>query len=1047
MHESLLWRRKLLLPLIVLGFVLSTGTQVFAQSLTVTGVVKDEKTGDVLPGVNVLVKGTSKGTITDADGAYSIGDLTDSDVLVFSFVGYSMSEVSVSGKTVVDVSLSLDEKLLTEVVVVGYGVQKKSVVTGSISSVKASDLETMPITRVEQALQGRTSGVTIAQNSGQPGSSATVRVRGITSFNNGDNNQPLWVVDGVIVDNGGIGYLNQSDIESIEVLKDAASQAIYGARAAAGVILIQTKKGAAGSIKVNYNGFYGTSRPDRKIDLLNATEYATLMNEQAVAAGLDAPYANPAAFGKGTDWQAAIFNNNAKRQNHEISISGGNDKSTFYSSFGYLSQDGIVATDISQYRRFNVRLNSTHKITKWLTFGENVGYSNEKNIGLGNTNSEFGGPLSSALNLDPITPLVETDPAKQLAAPYNNVGVIRDENGNPYGISTIVGQEMTNPVAYQKKQLGNYGWSDNIVGNVFLEAEVLKGLKVRSTLGAKVAFWGAENFTPIFYLSATNISTQNTINRSSNIGKSWNVENTISYTRTFFEKHNVTVLLGQGAYQDNDNRGSGATYTGIPTSDHTAASFNYGAAVTSGSGYEGQLHTVSSLFGRVNYNYEEKYLFSALLRRDGSSRFGQNYRYGVFPSVSAGWVPSAESFWISNDIVNFLKIRGSYGVVGNDNIGDFAFVSTIGGGRNYAFGPSGIYMNGFSPNAPANPDLRWEETTSWNIGFEATLLDDISVTFDWYNKTTNDILQRPQIPSYVGAISNPAANVADMENSGIELELGWRKTIGEVQFGVNGNVSYLHNEVLFIQRGLSYTDAGNAGFHGSEHGITRTIVGQPYNSFYGYKTQGVFQNQEEIESYVGPQGMIQPNAKPGDFRWKDVDGDGAITVNDREVLGNPIPKYTFGLTLTAAYKGFDFLAFGSGASGHKVFNGLRRFAIVTSNYPTEVLGRWTGEGSTNSYPRLVQDDPNKNFIKPSDFHLRDGDFFRVRTIQLGYTLPKALISKAGLEKVRFYVMSENPFTFTKYNGYNPEIGGGVMSVDRGVYPMARSFMMGANIAF
>jgi TonB-dependent starch-binding outer membrane protein SusC len=1048
MNESLLlWRRKLLLPLIVLGFTVLFAGQVHAQSVTISGLVKDEKTGESLPGVNVLVKGTSKGTITDADGAYTIADVSDSDILVFSFVGYTISEVAVSGKTQINVSLSMDEKLLTEVVVVGYGVQKKSVVTGAISQVKGSDLETMPITRVEQALQGRTSGVTIAQNSGQPGSAATVRVRGITSFNNGDNNQPLWVVDGVIVDNGGIGYLNQSDIESIEVLKDAASQAVYGARAAAGVILITTKKGAAGTMKVNYNGFYGSSKPDRKIDVLNATEYATLMNEQAVAAGLAAPYANPASFGKGTDWQDAIFNNSAKRQNHELSISGGNDKSTFYSSFGYLDQEGVIATDISKYERFNIRLNSTHKVTKWLTFGENVGYSHEKSIGLGNTNSEFGGPLSSALNLDPITPLVETDPAKASASPYNNIGVIRDENGNPYGISPIVGQEMTNPVAFQKKQLGNYNWSDNIVGNVYLEAEIIKGLKVRSTLGAKLAFWGAENFTPIFYLNATNISTTSNINRSSNMGKSWNVENTVSYTRTFNEKHNATILLGQGAYQDNDNRGSGATYTGIPATNFDDASFNFGAAVTSGNGYEGQLHTVSSLFTRLNYNYDEKYLFSFLIRRDGSSRFGENYRYGTFPSISAGWVPSSESFWTPNDIVNFLKIRGSYGIVGNDNIGDFAFVSTIGGGRNYAFGNTGVYMNGFSPNAPANPDLRWEQTTSWNIGFEATLLDDISVTFDWYDKTTNDILQRPQIPGYVGAISNPAANVADMKNSGVELELGWRKSIGDWKFGVNGNISYLKNEVLFIQRGLSYTDAGNAGFHGSEYGITRTIVGKPYNSFFGFKTLGVFQNQQEIESYVGSNGMIQPNAKPGDFRWKDVDGDGAITVDDREYLGNPIPKYNFGLTLTVAYKGFDFLAFGSGASGHKIYNGLRRFALTSANFSTDALGRWTGEGSTNSYPRLVQDDPNKNFIKPSDFHLKDGDFFRLRTLQLGYTLPAALISKAGLEKVRVYIMSENLITFTKYNGYNPEIGGGVMSVDRGVYPMAKSFMIGANVAF
>jgi TonB-linked SusC/RagA family outer membrane protein len=397
--------------------------------------------------------------------------------------------------------------------------------------------------------------------------------------------------------------------------------------------------------------------------------------------------------------------------------------------------------------------------------------------------------------------------------------------------------------------------------------------------------------------------------------------------------------------------------------------------------------------------------------------------------------------------VNFLKIRGSYGVVGNDAIGDYTFVSTISGGRNYAFGPNGEYMNGFSPNAPANPDLRWEETTSWNVGFETTLLRDISLTFDYFKKTTNDILQYPQIPSYVGAIGNPAANVADMENSGVEIELGWHKNISGVDINVNGNWSYLHNEVLFIQRGLTYTQDNSAGFHGSDFAITRTIVGQPYNSFFGFRTLGVFQNQEQIEAYVGPQGMIQPNAKPGDFIWKDVDGDGVISDTDREVIGNPIPKYTFGLTLNVAYKGFDFMLFGQGAAGHQIFNGLRRFAIVQANYTTEALGRWTGEGTSNDFPRLVQNDPNKNFTRPSDFYLKDGDFFRLRTVQLGYTLPRTLVSKAGLQRARIYVMSENLATFTKYNGYNPEIGGDVMSVDRGVYPMARSFMIGANLSF
>ncbi|SKC89528.1 SusC/RagA family TonB-linked outer membrane protein [Ohtaekwangia koreensis] len=1016
----------------------------------VSGTVKDEKTGELLPGVNVVLKGTSTGTISDGDGKYSLEVSSSDAILIFSFVGYAKTEVPVAGRSSIDILLASDVSTLDEVVVVGYGTQKKSVVSGSISSVKASDLESMPINRIEQALQGRTSGLTIAANSGQPGEGATVRLRGITSFNRdgGGNNQPLWVVDGVIIDNGGIGYLNQSDIESIEVLKDAASQAIYGARAAAGVILVTTKKGKAGTLKMNYNGYYGISEPARKLDLLNASQYATLRNEAAAANGDPLPYANPESYGEGTDWQSLIFNKSAKRQNHEFSISGGNEKSTFYTSFGYLSQEGIVATDISKYKRFNIRLNSTHKAKKWLTIGQNLGYAYNKSIGLGNTNSEFGGPLSSAINLDPITPAVITDPAVASLPLYANNPVRRDENGNPYGISTTVGQEMTNPLAYISKQLGNYGWAHNIIGNFFLEAEPVTGLKFRSTVGAKLAFYGNESFTPEYFLNSSNIVSQNSFSRENNTRLDWNLENTISYTRSIGD-HNVTALIGQGAYLDDNTKMTRVTFNGIPADNFDDASFNYKVPATqrTSDASEGQDHTVSSLFARVNYDYKEKYLVSALVRRDGSSRFGQNYRFGIFPSFSLGWVPSLENFWIENNVVNFLKIRGSYGVVGNDNIGNFSFLSTIGSGRNYTIGTSGSYLNGFSPNAPANPDLRWEETTSTNIGFEATILEDFTLTFDWYKKATKDILQNPRIPFYVGAISNPAANVADMENSGIELELGWRKQVGEVNLGFNGNFSYLKNKVTFLGNGIEFLTDGNAGFQGSAYSITRTEVGHTYNSFYGFQTQGIFQTQEEIEAYVGPKGKIQPNARPGDFRWEDINGDGVINENDRKFLGNPMPKYTFGFTLSAAYKGFDVVLFAQGVAGNKIFQGLRRFGIPSSNWQTEALGRWTGPGTSNTYPRLITNDPNNNLNNPSDFYLKNGNYFRIKTLQIGYTLPKALVAKAGLEKTRIYVMSENLATFTKYNGYDPEIGGGTMSIDRGIYPQARSFMVGLTVGF
>lgn len=1014
------------------------------QAVTVTGKVVDEN-GVGLPGVTVVLKGTTKGTATGIDGSFSLAVPDGNGTLVFSFIGYTTQEVPVNNQATLNVTLAPDTRQLEEVVVVGYGEQKKSVVTGAISSVKASDLENQQITRVEQALQGRTSGVTIASSSGAPGASSTVRVRGITSLN---SNDPLYVVDGVVV-NGGIDYLNQADIESIEVLKDAASAAIYGARAASGVILVTTKKGKEGSIRVSYNGYFGTQGPARKVDLLNATEYATLRNEASVAGGGDIVYDNPQALGEGTDWQDLVFNDDARIQNHEFSVSGGNDRSTFYASYGYLDQTGIVASAISNYKRHNVRLNSTHKITKWATVGQNLGYSHIKSQGGLNTNSEFGGPLSSAINLDPTTPFLITDPAilNDPNSIYNTQRTIRNGQGYPYGISTTVQQEMTNPLAYIQTQLGNYGWSDNIVGNVYAELEPIAGLKFRSTLGTKLAFWGSESFRPIYYLNAATISTQTAFSRNRDMTFDYNIENVLSYTRTI-GKHNFTALLGQGAYRDNHTSGVYIAFNNIPASSFDEASFNLKVPTASrtSDAYEGVDHTVSSLFGRVVYNYDEKYLFTGIVRRDGSSRFGINNKYGYFPSASLGWVASRENFWPVNDVVDFLKIRGSYGVVGNDALGDFRYISTVGSGRNYTFGYDNYYI-GYSPDAPANPDLRWEETSQTNLGFETVLFQDWTLTFDWYKKKTTGILQQIDLPGYVGATGRPWGNVADMENKGVEVELGYSKQIGEVNFGVNGNVSYLQNRITYLGDGKAFLEGG-ATVQNIAHPITRMAVGHAYGSFYGYKTNGIFQNQAEIDSYTNEEGqLIQPNAKPGDFRWADLNNDGTIDADDRTFIGDPTPDWTFGLTLNAAWKGFDLLVFGQGVTGNQIFQGLRRLDIPTANWQAAALGRWTGEGTSNSFPRLTTNDSNRNFTNPSEFHLEDGDYFRIKTLQIGYSLPSAITSKVSIQKARVYVSSNNLVTFTKYSGYDPEIGGSSFGIDRAFYPQARTFMVGVNLGF
>lgn len=1018
---------------------------VAAQTLQVTGSITSAADGRPLPGVTVTVQGTNTATSTDDSGRYQITVPRAGSILVFQQLGMTTQQITVRAGGLVNVALEEDLSTLEEVVVIGYGTQKKSVVTGAITSVKASDIENQVVGRLETALQGRTSGVTITTNSGAPGSGVSILVRGVTTIN---NNTPLYVVDGVVVDAGGIDYLNTSDIESIEVLKDAASAAIYGTRAAAGVILVTTKKGRAGDMLINYNGYYGTQAPAKKLNLLNATEYATIRNEASLNDGGNILYPDPAALGEGTDWQSAIFENNAPIQNHELSISGGNEKSTFYTSFGYFGQDGVVTPEISNYNRYNARFNSDHKVKKWLRFGQNLGYSYIKSQGALATNSEFGGPLSSAINLDPLTPVVVTDANAANQPPYSNQAVVRDANGNPYGISTNVAQEMTNPLAYVDTRLGNYGFSHNIVGNVFAEVEPIEGLRIRSTLGSKLAWWGSESFNGIYYLSAVQNRSTTEFFRGREQGFNWNIENTISYSRNI-EGHNFTALLGQGAYMNNLSSGTFITFNNIAASTFDEATFNLKVPTADiiADAYDGVTHNLSSLFGRVTYDYRERYLFTGIIRRDGSSKFGANSKYGIFPSASVGWVLTNEDFWTSNEILNTFKIRASYGIVGNDNTDNFRFVPTIGmgGGRNYFFGIDNMHI-GASPNAPANPSLAWEETSQLDIGFDASLLRDWTLTLDWYQKKTSGILRTVSIPGYTG-LADPWYNLADLEAKGFELELGYRKTIGDFYLGVNGNISRTTNTVNFLGADVAFTEDGAGSIQNLANNAQRTAIGQPYNSFYGYQIAGVFQNQAEIDAYVGPEGnRIQPGAVPGDFKWADLDGNGSITTDDRTFLGTAIPTLTYGMTINASYKNFDLMVFGQGAAGNKIFQGLRRLDITNANWHGKILNRWVGEGSTNERPRATLADPNQNYSRASGYFLEDGAYLRIKTLQLGYTLPSSLVNKIGIGRIRAYVSSNNLLTFTNYTGYDPEVGGGsdLWGIDAGVYPQARSFLFGLN---
>lgn len=1027
---------------ILLLFSLFFSASVWAQEIDVSGKVTAKSDGLPIPGVSVQIEGTKTGVATDQNGAFRIKVPKQGTVLVFSQIGMETKTYTVNNNQPINIVMGEQTSALGEVVVIGYGTQKKSIVTGAISQVKASDLENMPVMRVEQSLQGRTAGLTITSSSGQPGDGATLRIRGTTSIN---NSEALYIVDGVQI-GGGIDYLNQADIESIEVLKDAASAAIYGARAANGVILITTKRGNKnGRINVSYNTYLGTQAPARKLNLLNATQYATLYNEAELAANPNVAtprFPNPAQYGEGTDWQSTIFNNSAKIQNHELSIAGGNEKSNYYSSFGYFDQDGIVATSNSKYKRFTARFNSDHQITKAIKFGQTIGYTRTNSVGVA-TNTEYGSPLVRAINIDPLTPLVETDPAKYNLPIYTGNPVVRNAEGFPYGISNYAQSEILNPVAALAVAQGR-NWSDKIVGNAYVEAEIIPGLKIRSQGGVDLAFWGNDGFTPIYYLNSINQTTITSYNRNNNRGLFWLLENTLSYTKSI-NKHNFTALVGYSA-QKNKGETQGGTKEGIPVNNIKDASLQFPVPRANDVFYGGEyLNTLNSMFARLTYNFDEKYLFTGIVRRDGSSRFGPNNKFGYFPSGSVGWIASKENFFPKNEVLTFLKFRGSYGVTGNDNIGDFRYLSTVSGGRNFTLGTSAGLNNGVSPDALSNPDLRWEETSSTDIGLEATLFQNFTLTADWYHKKTTGMLLQIAVPGYVGN-SGPIGNIADLSNKGFELELGYNKKIGDLSLRFAANGSFLKNNIDFLGDDKEFLGGQTVTPQGLE--ITRTKVGHAIGSFFGYRSDGLFQNQQQINDYKNSAGgLIQPNAKPGDIKFLDLNGDGLISDNDREIIGDPTPNFTYGFTINAAYKGFDMVMLAQGVSGNQIFNALRRFDLPTANYTTAILNRWTGEGTSNVTPRLTLQDDNKNYSRVSSLFIEDGSYFRIKTLQVGYTLPQALVQKAGLNKVRFYVMANNLVTFTKYKGYDPEIGGGSYGVDRGFYPQARTFFAGLNIGF
>lgn len=1027
-----------------------------AQDFVCTGQIVDDQGMPVI-GASVFQKGTSKGAVSDLDGNFKLQVPEGSDITV-SYIGYKSVEAKAAAN--MHIVLHEDNATLNELVVVGYGVQKKSVVTASIAKVGSDELGMTAPVRMDNALKGLAAGVTVTSSSGQPGAAAQIRVRGIGTINDSD---PLYIVDGMPIE-GGLDYVNPSDIESIEVLKDAASGAIYGARAANGVVLVTTKSGKKGKVKVNYNFSYGWQSKWHKRDVLNATEYAVMMNEGYINAGMDAPYADPYSYGEGTDWQDELFNDGAPVMNHDVTISGASDKVNYYLSLGYYTQEGIIGGnfDRSNYQRLSLRSNTKYnvfdesKTRNWLNkldITVNLSYARVKSKDI-DVNSQWGSPLGSALALSPIlTPTLSGAAADEQDAYYSQLqeGYYRPiyaHNGEPYTIPGAAYNEMVNPMMALSLP-GAQNWSHKFVANFAAELQIWDGLKYRISYGADMSFWGNEGHTLTYYLSGNNRSNKTAASQESDRGTVWQIENVLTYDKTIGD-HTFNIVLGQSAMK-NTGWTLGASRNYLIDVNKPYINFASGLAENGdrdGWGGPSNPHTLSSMFARLSYNYAERYMLQATVRRDGSSRFGSNNKYATFPSFSLGWNVTNEPYlqkirpsWLSN-----MKVRFSWGKNGNENIDDFRYIVLTTTGNNYIFGNSENVVNGVKPNGLSNQNLKWEESVQTDIGLDLGFFNNaLTFTVDYYKKTTDGMLMTMAIPSYVGE-TLPIGNVGKMENSGVEFELGYKFNIADATFNIRGNASYLKNKLINLGNDTGYANYDTFQSVGT---ITRASNGEPFPYFYGLKTAGIFQTWDEVNSYVNDEGaLIQPDAQPGYVRFVDVNGDGQIDDNDRTKIGKGMPDWTFGFNLTAAWRGFDFAMMWQGTAGNDVFDATRRIDIRSTNLPSYMLDRWTGPGTSDKYPVFIVGDSSDNW-KSSDLYVYDGSYLRLKNIELGYTLPQSLTQKVFINRLRLYVSAENLFTFTKYHGFDPEIssGGTSLGVDYGVYPQARVWRVGFNLEF
>ncbi|MDP4664405.1 MAG: TonB-dependent receptor [Salibacteraceae bacterium] len=1014
----------------------------YAQTTTVSGVVSDEN-GMTIPGVNVVEKGTTNGTTTDMDGKYTISaSKSENLILSFSFLGFETSEIAAVGRSNINVVMKPSVAALDEVVVVGYGTSTKKEVTGATAKVQGESLQKLNIPRMDQALQGQVSGVAINTNSGSPGGSSSIRIRGLSTF--GDND-PLILVDGVVYDSEGLNSLNPNDIASINVLKDATA-GIYGVRAANGVILIETKKGSTNSApQFEVSSYYGIQNAANKLGLLNAQEYAVIKNEAFANGNDDAPFANT-ALGEGTNWQDSVLQS-AAVMNFNVGVTGGSKNTTYSIGGSYFSQDGIVGGPKSNFTRFNGRVNLNTDLSEKLKLSSVFLYTNEERNIL--PENGIGSVLYNTINAFP------TDP-------------IRTSDGNYSYLEEV--SDIINPIA-QMENTHNTAWVNKFVGKEELAYQINDDFTFTNRFSYNWALVDAKVFSPLVWYgpgkaqnnalnanldpNLVEIADSTFLERGASVyeGRSTYVDVTfesfVNYKHVFNKDHTVKSTLGVSVF-DRHGEGLGATAYNIPNNSieyaDISANLASGGFLNNASSFQYQERLLST-FMRAEYGFKSKYLVSAILRRDGSSKFGPNNRYGWFPTLSTAWVASEEDFFNVNAI-EFLKVRASYGISGNDQIANFAYRALLDGEGVYVF--DDIITTGVALGRSANPDLKWESTRQFNLGTDFTLFKKFDITANYFIKNTFDLLFQPDVSAVLGSYgagsTPPVINAGDVSNKGFEFELAYSTDRNKkLVFNTNFNVTTLSNKVVRTPDGVDFLPGAGFGVGGNI--ATRFEAGYPIGYFHGYETAGVFQTQAEIDASP----VTQAGAKPGDLIFVDQNGDNVINFSDdsdKTMIGSPIPAATFGLTLGLSYKGFDFSANVFAAVGQEIIRNFERQQPY-ANQLNYVINRWTGPESTNEDPRVTTGATRNTVF--SDYYVENGSFMRLKNIQLGYTIPKSVVSKIKFSSIRVYVAANNLYTLTQYQGFDPEIGsaGGALAsgVDYGFYPQARTIMGGISVKF